>query len=339
MAESLALTLLPDAQTRLAAASQVNPDAYDAYQRGRAAWERLTPESLDTAMNYFELALEHDPEYALAHVGVGEVWGSRMQHGQISRAEGYPLIQSALGAAFELDDSLPQAWAQLANNRSWLDWDWEGAEEAFRRAIDLDPSNSQTRGFYSMYLTLMRRFDEAVAQMEEAMQISPFDPLLPSLHAADLVLMKRYEEAVELAGSILDEVPTHYVASTAFTNGLYYLGRFDEAFEGHRRQAVTSGDREIEEALARGYEAEGFRGAMRLVADLLAARSEQRPIYVMNYYLRAGDPEKALDWAEQAFEQRDPNLPVLGVHPLADVLRGEPRFDAIIRELGFPFDG
>ena len=91
-------------------------------------------------------------------------------------------------------------------------------------------------------------------------------------------------------------------------------------------RAVSSGDREIEEALERGYEAEGYRGAMRVVADLLAGRSKQRhvpPIDIMQYYIRAGDLEKALDWAEQAFEQRDLNVPVFGVLPLVDVLRGE----------------
>ena len=342
IAESLAVTLLPEDQARLAALGQVNPEAYDAYQRGLVSWERQTPASLDSAMEYFELALEHDPEYALAYVGVAKVWNSRTIHGVIPAAERYPLAQAALGAAFELDDSLPQAYALLAAVRNWGDWDWDGAEEAFLRAIDLDPSDSQVRGFYSMYLTMMRRFDEAIVQMEEAMELSPLDPFLPSLHAVDLVFMKRYQEAVELAQNVLDEVPNHPAALTAFAEGLYYLGRFDEEFEAQRRQAVSSGDRELEEALERGYEAEGYRGAMRFVADLLAARSEQRyvsAIEIMQYYIRAGDLEKALDWAEQAFEQRDYNVPVFGVLPLVDVLRGEPRFDTMIRELGFPFEG
>ena len=107
-------------------------------------------------------------------------------------------------------------------------------------------------------------------------------------------------------------------------------------------KARLAEEREIEEALERGYEAEGYRGAMRFVADVLAARSEQgyvSAMTIMQYYIRAGDLEKAVDWAEQAFEQRDLNVPVWGVLPLADVLRGEPRFDAMIRELGFPFDG
>ena len=342
VAESLALTLLPDAQTRLAAASQVNPDAYDAYQRGRAAWERLSPTDFDTTMEYFELALAHDPDYALAHVGVATVWSGRMQIGVISVADGYPLEQAALRSAFELDDSLPEAYAQLAIMRTWQDWDWEGAEDAFRRAIDLDPSDSQNLGFYSMYLTMMGRFDEAIVQMDEAMQLSPFDPLLPSLRAVELAMMKRYEESVELARRVLDDNPNQGVAFMALNDGLYHLGRFDEEYEAQRTQAVSSGDRELEEALERGYEAEGYRGAMRFVADLLAARSEQRqvpPEIVMNYYIKAGDQEKALDWAEHVFEQRNPNVPVFGVLPLVDGLRGEPRFDAIIRELAFPFEG
>ena len=341
IAESLAVTVLPEEQARLAALGQVNTDAYDAYQRGQVSWERQTSASLDTAMEYFELALEHDPDYALAYVGVAKVWNSRSIHGVVLAADAYPLAQAALGAAFELDDSLPQAYAVLAAIRTWGDRDWDGAEEAFLRAIDLDPSDSEVRGFYSMHLTMMRRFDEAIVQMEEAMQLSPFDPLLPSLHAIDLLFMKRYEEGVELARSVLDEVPNHGVALTALADCLYLLGRFDEAFDAQRMRAVSSGDREIEETLERGYEAEGYRGAMRFVADLLAARSVQRyvsPIDIMQYYIRAGDLEKAVDWAEQAFEQRDYNVPFFGVLPLVDVLRGDSRFEAIIRELRFPFD-
>ena len=341
VAESLALTLLPDAQTRLAAVSQVNPDAYDAYQRGRAAWERLTPASFDTAMDYFELALEHDPDYALAHVGVADVWGGRMQTGVVPVADAYAVEQAALGAAFELDESLPQAHARLASIRSWQDWDWEGAEDAFRRAIDLDPTDSRVRGFYSQHLTMMRRFDEAIVQMDEAMQISPFDPLLPSLHAMNLVFMKRYEEGVELARSVLDENPNNAAAFRAYTEGLYLLGRFDELFEAARTREASGGNQEIVEALDRGYAAEGFQGAFRSVADLLAARSEQRyvsPNGMMADYIRAGDLDKAVDWAERAIEQRNPNVPFWGVDPLVDVLRDEPRFEAIIRELGFPFD-
>ena len=340
--ESLAVTLLPEEQARLDALGQVNPEAYEAYHRGKVSWERQTPASLDTAMGYFELALEHDPEYALAHIGVADVWSSRTIHGMISATEAYPLAKTALRAAFDQDDAFPQAYATQAVIRCWYEWDWDGAEEAFLRAIDLDPSDSETRGVYSQYLTMMRRFDEAVVQMDEAMQLSPLDPFLPSLHATDLLFMKRHEEAVELARRVLDEVPSHEVASTVLADGLYLLGRFDEEFDAHRMRAVLSGDREIEEALDRGYQAEGYRGAMRFVADLLAARSEQQyvsPVTVMSHYVRAGELERAMDWAEEAFEQRDLNVPVFGVLPLVDALRGEPRFDVMIRELGFPFNG
>ncbi len=109
-----------------------------------------------------------------------------------------------------------------------------------------------------------------------------------------------------------------------------------------RTRAVSRGDREVEEALQDGYEANGYRGAFRFAADVLAARSEQRyvaPNGIMAHYIRAGDLEKALDWAEQAFQQRNPNVPPWGVDPSVDVLRGLPRFDAMIRELDFPFAG
>ena len=231
VAESLALTLFPGVQTRLADAASVNPDAYDAYQRGRAAWERLSPADLDTAMEYFQLALEHDPEYARVHVGVADVWAGRMQMGVTPVADGDPLSRAALATAFELDESLPQAHARLASNRTWGDWDWDGAEEAFRRAIDLDPTDSRVRGFYAQFLTMVRRFDEAMVLMDEAMQLSPLDPLLPSLHAANLVLMRRYEEGVALARRVLDDNPNQRVAPAALNDGLYLLGRLDEQYE------------------------------------------------------------------------------------------------------------
>ena len=130
IAESLAVTLLPEVQGRLAALGQVNPDAYEAYQRGLVSWERQTPASLNTAIEYFELALEHDPEYALAYVGVAKVWTSRSMHGVTPTGEAYPLAQAALGAAFELDDSLPQAYEP-----GFPIWPWYSTARTSRRAL------------------------------------------------------------------------------------------------------------------------------------------------------------------------------------------------------------
>ena len=178
VAGSLALTLLPAEQTRLGSARPVNPEAYEAYLRGLTFVERWTRADLDTALRYFEAALEKDPTYALAYLGIHQVWSTRQQVGASGPGEAASAMRTALAKAIELnalglDETRPTAHYALARQATWTDWDWAAAELNFQRAIELNPNYAEARASYSHYLHIMRRPDEAMAQIQRAIELDP----------------------------------------------------------------------------------------------------------------------------------------------------------------------
>ncbi len=202
VAESLALKLLPGEQSRLANARTVNPEAYDAYLKGLNRSYGITAADLDASLKYFELALQKDPNYPLAYVGVSIVWVYRQQMGVTPPHEAAPKAKAAALKALELDDTLADAHYALGLLYAWTDWNWPAADAAFRRAIDLNPNFPEARAFYSNYLQMMRRPDEATPQIERAVALDPFNPLLRSLRATDLVFSRRYDEAIAVARDV-----------------------------------------------------------------------------------------------------------------------------------------
>jgi len=163
IADKTRVNLTAEETTRLSSARQVNPKAYDAYIQGRSHWYRLTAQDLETALGDFELALQIDPNYALAHTGVALVWVGRNQMNLAPRSEAVPLAMAAAEKAVELDNTLAEAHYALALIRTWSEWDWEGAETAFQRAIELNPNFPDVRAYYSHFLAHMGRTDEALS--------------------------------------------------------------------------------------------------------------------------------------------------------------------------------
>ncbi|MGH9369753.1 MAG: protein kinase domain-containing protein, partial [Thermoanaerobaculia bacterium] len=225
VAGSLALKLLPAEQTRLSAARPVNPEAYEAYLKGLHHWYKLTPAEIDAAMQYFELALKKDPNYALAYSGIAAIWVARNQMQLTPPGEALPKAKAAARRALELDGTLAEAHHAMALAR-FQEWDWSGAGPEFQRSIELNPSDPDVRAFYSHYLLIMRRPDEAMRQIERALDLDPFSALFRSLYAIDLMFVGRHDDAIVEARKALSTQPDAEVAryalwSAFFCKGLY----------------------------------------------------------------------------------------------------------------------
>jgi len=151
------ITLTPTEASRLASAHQVNPQAYEAYLKGMSHLYRFTPQEIDAALHYFEQALEADPDYALAYVGISLVWGCREQFGLLTPSEAAPKAKAAAQKALESDDTLPEVHYQWANVKTWVDWDWEEGEQAYKRALELKPNFAEAVAYYSNLLCYMDR--------------------------------------------------------------------------------------------------------------------------------------------------------------------------------------
>jgi len=336
IAGAIAVKLSPQERTRLTQAKRVNPAAYEAYLKGRAEWEKLTPDSLAAALNDFQHALEKDPDYAPAYAGIAAYWGARQQFSLTPPSEATPRQKAAILKALELDPDLSDAHTTLANIAAWNDWDWERAETEFKRAIDLDPSDTWARGFYSHLLNVLGRPDEATTQIQRALELDPFNPLLHVLHAVDLVFVRKYGAAEKELRKVRAAVPNNRVGSLPAI--LVLEGKKEEALKEIMDAAKQRGDTELMTALEHGSHDGGFNAAMHAAAETLARRGKTRFInkmQVATLYTLSGDEDAAIKWLQEALEDRNPNMPYL-LLPVYDDLRGDSRFQEIMRSLNLP---
>jgi len=328
--------LTPQEETRLASARQVNPEAYEAYLKGQFHWYKLTRTDLESALKYFELALEKDPEYAPAYAGIALVWSGRQQQGFVPATEAMPRRKAAALKALELDSTLAEVHYTLAGIHSWGDWDWVSGERAYRLAIELNPNYPDPRAYYSHLLYIMRRPEEAMAQIKRALELDPLNALFQAIYAMDLMYARRYDDAIALLRDTLKASPNDLVALSTLRSAYHMKHMYKEALEVWKVSYAARGDHEAEEALARGFAENGYQGALQRAAETLIARSRTTyvtPWQIGTLYTRAGKNNEALEWLEKAYEAHDPNMPYLSVDPIFDDLRADPRFQDLLQRM------
>jgi serine/threonine-protein kinase len=337
VARALALELLPAEQARLAHVRAVDAEAYEAWLKGNQARIAMTRGSLETAQRYFAHAVEKDPTYAAAWAGIARVWAARNQMGIAPPGEAIREAKAATLKALELDESDGEAHRALAVILTWGDWDWAAAGREWRRSLEADPNDAENLSNYSLFLVITGRRAEALAASERALELDPFNVKIQSFHAVVLLSARRYDEAIATARATLRAQPDAPVAKMVLYQALLDEERFDEAYAWARKE--SAGDRELSEALDRGWAEAGFAGAQRRFAAVRAARfGSAGGVGAWNLaldYQRAGDAEQALAWLERAFEEHAPNLPYV-VLPGWDSLRSDPRFRALLRRMNLP---
>jgi serine/threonine protein kinase/Tfp pilus assembly protein PilF len=339
IADKTRIELTAQEEAILTSARQVNPEAYEAYNKGMFHAYKLTSQDLELARGYFELALEKDPNFALAYVGIGFVWQARIQQGLMSYSEAGPKAEAASMKALELDDTLAEVHYFLASNQTWGKWNWESARKSFERAIELNPNYPDARAYYSWYLFYMERPEEAMAQIERALEFDPFNAAFRSLYAFDLMYARRFDEAIANLQETLRTAPTDEFALSAIRSAYHVNGMFEEAYNAWKTWYDVHDDSEAEQAILRGYEEGGYSGALSSVAELMIERSKTTyitPWQIATVYTRAGRNEEALDWLEKAFVAHDANMPSISVDPIFDNLRDEPRFNELLRQMNLP---
>jgi tetratricopeptide (TPR) repeat protein len=333
------LTLSAEAAARLASAPPVDPAAYEAYLNGMYHWYRLTPQDLELAERYFERALEIDPGYALAYKGIADVWSGRQQFGIVSPDEAGPQIRSAADRALQTDSSIAEVYYTLGVQRTWTDWDWEGAEAAFRRALDLNPSSAEAQAFYSHLLVFLARNEEAIEQADLAVTADPLNPLIGALTCVTLSFVDRYDDAIARCDEALRVDPTNAVAFDGKRTALLLARRLDAFLATEIVRTRALGDEERAEALARGYAEGGYDRAVKDVAELLEARSQETyvpPTWIGEMFAEAGDTRAALDGLERGEQIRDPGMPYMVSGKWRVEIQTHPRFQGMVRRMGLP---
>lgn len=340
IAAKINVVLTPVEESRLAGAPRVRPAAYDAYLKGMFHWYKLTPQDLQAALQWFDAALATDPDYAPAHSGIAAVWAGVQQMGAERPAVAGPKMKSAVDKALELDPNLSQAHFTAAVYYTWSAWDWEKAEQSFRRAIDLNPNFPDAYAYYSHYLNIVGRFDEAETQIRRALDLDPFNPLVRGLYGNDLFCWERYDEAIELFRSILTSAPDHWLALQIQRFIHHNTGLSDDALRTTRSLYTALGNPIVVEALDRGFAEGGYQVAMARAAEALARQAETTfvlPTQIAILFGMADEDDRAVTWLQEAYEVGDPELPYLkNLRRFPPGVMDDPRVQEIVTRLRYP---
>jgi serine/threonine protein kinase/tetratricopeptide (TPR) repeat protein len=336
VARQIRVALTLEETKHLGSVHEVNPDAYEAYLKGRFHWYKLSKEELDNAERYFQLALDKDPNYALAYVGLADVWMSRGDAGFLSPQETVPKAKAAATKALELDDTLADAHVTLAN-LSIFERDWSAAEKEFQRAIELNPSHANAHFMYADYLIIRLRNQDWEREMHRALELDPMSYFFQAFYGWHLVYLGRYDEAIVQIQKVVATEPGLSFAHLGLWGAFYKKGMEKEAVQEAEQFFGVLGDQEVVRAIQAGYREAGYRRAMKRAADTLAARSERVHVpgaRIARLYAHAGDNERTLFWLEKAYAASESPLIHLGVARDWDGLRSDPRFQDLMRRMG-----
>jgi len=335
----LNVKLTAEEETRFSKVRRVNPKAYEACLLGWSHWSKLSPADLETARQYFETALEEDPDYALAHAGMFFALSTQAQIGLVPPGEILPEAKPYVLKALELDDTLAEVHFAMAGMKTWFEWDWEGGEASFRRLIELNPNHALGRAYYSNLLCYLKRNEEAAAQGASALELDPLNSLYMSMYANTLLYLRRYDEAIAQSRNALRTSPNNPQALAALWIVFHLKRQYDEALDGAKAFYAALELTPVVEAMSSGYETGGYPGAMHAAAETLAAFSQQvyfSPCFIAYPYAAAGEADKALEMLEKGFEIGDPNMPYMEEPIFADLLSEEPRYQDLLRRLNLP---
>jgi TolB-like protein/DNA-binding winged helix-turn-helix (wHTH) protein/tetratricopeptide (TPR) repeat protein len=338
VARRIAVSLTPEEERRLARARAVDPEVYREFLKGEFLVDQYSPEAHRRTGAHYRAAIRLDANFAPAHAGLSFAlvndWWEWMDPKVI------PEARAAALRALELDGSLPEAHIAVANVRMVLDWDWAGAEAAFQTGYRLNPRSTTARWLYATYLLAMGRSEAAVSLAEEALTLDPRSPAAHDLLALILECVGRQPESLEYWRKSLDLDPSS-VAPHMHLGLIHARGaRFHDALPNLRRAEaiLASGTRNLG-VVAYGYARASQRSEALRILDRLkvAARTEKvAPAEFAWAYSGLGDKEQSLAWLEKAYEEREPFLIWLRVDWLLESLRGEPRFQAVVRRMAFP---
>jgi tetratricopeptide (TPR) repeat protein len=316
-----------------------NAEAYQLYLKGKFHWNKRTGESLKQAAAFYQQAIENDPNYALAYSGLAETYVLFSSYDVAPATDSMPQAKAAALRALEIDDTLAEAHTALGFYLSNYEWDRDGSERAYRRAIELKPNYSTAHHWLGADLGNLKRFDESIAEMRRAEELDPLSPIIGTNLGDMLVHARRYDEAIAQYKRVLVRDPNFAYAHRALGWAYGSKGMYDGAIVETRAAMV----------LREGSSAKGYLGlwlaksgkrdeTVKLLGEI---KQESARTYVQGYtialiYLALGVKEEALNYLEQHMLSRAETANTYATAPELDELRSEPRFKAMLKRMNLP---
>jgi TolB-like protein len=341
IAREIQVTLTPKEHARLTQTRPVNPEAYEAFLRGRFFWNKRTKEGMQKGLEYFRNSVEKDPSFALAHVGLADSYNMLGFWGLAAPREASPKAKTAADKALDLDGDLEEGhaargWVQLA-----YDWNWSGAERELQCAIKLNPGYATAHQWYSHLLAYQRRYEEAFSEVQCTLELDPLSLVMNSNSAFIYLLAQQYEEAIERARRTIELDPNNPVPLLWLGWAYAQTKRLGEALDQLRKSvAISGGIARYLSSLGHVYALAGQAEEAWKVLVELEEMAKQR--YVSSYDFAAihaglGDREAVFSWLERAYDERSAWLALLGSDARFDAFYTDPRFEQLLVRLGLTF--
>ena len=333
------VNLTPEEQQRLASTRTVTGESYENYLKGRYYWNKRSEEGLTKAIEYFQLAIEKDPNNALAYAALADCYsiiGSAIV-GTVPSQEVAPKAKAAAMKALQLDDTLAEAQTSLATVRFNYDWDWAGAASGFQRSIELNPSYATAYQRYSLYLMAMGRTNESLAQMTRARELDPLSISMNFSLGWRLYMARKNDQAIEQLQNTLEMDPNFALPRMVLGQAYEEKNAYPQALSELQKAVGISHDSpQMLGALGHAYGASGNRSEAEKVLVKLMEQSKRQyvsPFYVAIVYVGLAENDKAVDWLENAYGDRSNAIVFAKVDPQLDPLRSNPRFQALLHRL------
>jgi TolB-like protein len=334
----LALATATEMSSSRVATRSVNPEAYDAYLRGRFYWTNRG--DLLKSIEAYQEATQKDPQYALAYAGLASSYAllGQVPYDDMRPLEAKPKARDAAEHALQLDPMLGEAHAVLANVSFSYDWNFEVAEREFQRALALGPNNPTPHLWYGHYCIVRNRLPQALEENSRTLDLDPVSPLFNTVRAEIYYHARNYDAAIAQARRTTEQYPNYWLAYIWLGSALREKKMYKDALEQFSQGRKLSGDHPVMislygHALALSGDPAGARKAL---ADLqhLAQSRYVSSLYFAALYTGLGDNHTALDWLDRAYKERNDRLVYLGAEPMADPLRSDPRFAQLLAKIG-----
>jgi serine/threonine protein kinase/Tfp pilus assembly protein PilF len=318
-----------------------DPEAYQLYLKGRFYWEKRTQDSLEKAKDYFTQAIEKDPNYALAYVGLADYYYVLSDYAPVSAVEAAPKARAAAQRALAIDDSLAEAHAVLAGADVTL-WDWDAAEREFRHALELDPNNGSAHQWYGLFLSSLGRHEEAHAQFRRALELDPLNLTFNNNLAMSYSTARQYDQALDQFRKTIDMDPNYASAHDNLAQAYFDMAKYDLWLAEWKKAATLNNDHElvaISEDAARVYAKSGSQASIGRVVELFKQLAQRRyvdPGSIAYDYAALGDKDQVFYWLEKGYSAKAESLQFIKVVRPMDPFRSDPRYLDLLKRMGLP---
>lgn len=343
ISNEIKITITPAEEALLASTDAIDPTAYDLYMKGKFYLNQINDASLKIAERYFKLAIEKDQQWGPPYAGLADVGVYQKQMGFMPAAIVLPFIKENLNKALELDPNSANTHYSNAVNAVWTEFNWAKGEKEFLRAIEINPNHAYARIFFAHLLTILRRTDEALSQAKKAEELEPLDPFIQGLYSDVLRRAGDCKAAKEHADKGLSIDPNHLFTLSELSEAYVCLGEYEKAYQikkqfpPYKHLWEQYGVTHFMDSI---FGVKGWTGVIKEEIKLSEkyGLKGQDSVFQFQRYLDVGKPERALDYLEKLYEQRNPSPPYLSSMNHYKDLKDNPRYIALLHKMNLPVD-